>query len=90
MLPDQRDEAVRPDGRGLDLRLHVADHEIGRADVVAQQLPHRVVAPTLIEDLDRLELQAFRVGVDRIDDAAAARRQRADVEMVRGRGREAD
>ena len=49
-----------------------------------------VVAPALIEDLDRLELQAFRIGVDRVDDAAAARRQRADVEMVRGRDREAD
>ena len=41
-------------------------------------------------DLDRLELQSFGIGVDRIDDAAAARRVRADVEVVRGRDREAD
>ena len=56
-----------------DLRLHVADHQLRGADVVAQDLPHRLVPPPGLVDLDGLELQPFRVGVDRVDDAAAPR-----------------
>ena len=87
---DQRQIALRADGRGLNLRLHVANDEIRRADVVAQQMPDRIVAATLVVDLDGLELQAFGVGIDRVDDAAAAGRKRADVEVVRSRRRESD
>ena len=43
-----------------------------------------------VVDLDRLELQALGIGVDGIDDAAAAGRERADIEMVRGGDRKAD
>ena len=73
VLPDEREESLGADLRGLDLRLHVADDEIGRADIVAQELPDRPVRPPFLDDLDRLELQAFRVGVDSADDAGAAR-----------------
>ena len=58
--------------------------------MVAQHVPDLLVAPALFEDLDRLELQALGIAVDRIDDAAASRRVRADVEMVRRRDRKAD
>ena len=51
-------------------------------------LPDRVVAHAAVVDLDRLELQALGIGVDRLDDAARARRQRADIEMMRGGGGE--
>ena len=44
---DQLEKALGADLGGLDLRLHVADHEVGRADVVAQDLPDRVVRPAL-------------------------------------------
>jgi hypothetical protein len=53
-------------------------------------VPYRVVGPALVDDLDRLELEALRVGIDGIDDAAASRRQRADIQVVGGRHGEAD
>ena len=88
VAPDKRQEALGADLGRLDLRLHVADDELRRADVVAQDLPDGAVDPALVGDLDRLELQSLGIGVDRIDDAGAARRRRADVEMVRRRHRE--
>ena len=51
--------ALRADLRGGDLRIHVADHQIRDADVVAHDVPDRIVAPALVDDLDRLELQAL-------------------------------
>ena len=64
--------ALRADpGRG-DLGLHVADDQVGDADVVAQHVPDRLVRRPAIDDLDRLELQPLGVGVDRVDDAAAS------------------
>ena len=84
------EEALRADLRRGDLSIHVADNQVRDADVIAHHVPDRIVAPALVDDLDRLELQPFGVGVDRIDDAAASRRMRADVEMVRGGDREAD
>jgi hypothetical protein len=53
-------------------------------------VPDRVVAAAGVVHLDGLELQPFGEAVDGIDDAAASRRQRADVEMVRGRDGEPD
>ena len=76
--------------RSGDLSVHAADDQIGDADVVAHHVPDRIVAPTLVDDLDRLELQSLGIGVDRIDDAAAPRSMRANVEMVRRGDREAD
>ena len=72
ILPHQREKPFGADLRGLDLRLHVAHDEVGRSDVVAQELPDRSVRAPFLDDLDRLELQAFRVGVDGADDACAA------------------
>ena len=40
---DQLDHALGADARGGDLGLHVADHEVGGADVVAHDLPHHLV-----------------------------------------------
>ena len=73
ILPHKREKPFGADLRGLDLRLHVADDEVGRPDVVAQELPDRPVRAPFLDDLDRLELQAFRIGVDGADDARAAR-----------------
>ena len=87
---DQREIAAGADLGGLDLRLHVADDEVGRADVVAQHMPDRVVAPALVEHFDRLELQAFGERIDGVDDAATARRQRADIQMMGGGRRKSD
>jgi hypothetical protein len=84
------EEALRADLRRGDLSIHVADNQVGDADVVADYVPDRVVGSALIDDLDRLELQPLGVGVDRIDDAAASRRMRADVEVMRRGDREAD
>ena len=87
---DQLHVALGADpGRG-DLGLHVAHHQVGGADVVAQHVPHRRVPPPRLVHLDGLELKPLGVRVDGVDDAAAPRRQRADVEMVRGGHREAD
>ena len=84
----QLDHSLRADAGGRHLGIHVADHEVGGADIVAHDLPYGVVPDAAIVDLDRLELQALGIGVDRLDDAAGAGRQRADVEMVRrGRGK---
>ena len=87
---DQLDEARGADLAGRDLGLHVADDQLRRAAVVAQDLPDELVLAALLLDLDRVELQALGVRVGRVDDAAAARRQRAEVEMVRRGRREAD
>ena len=70
---DQLDEASGADLAGDDLRLHVADDELRRAAVVAEDLPDELVLAALLLDLDRVELEALRVGVGRVDDPAAAR-----------------
>ena len=67
---DQLDHAFCADSRCRDLGIHVAAHEIRGADVVAHDLPDGIVAHAAIADLDRLELQALGIGVDRLDDAA--------------------
>ena len=85
ILPHEREEALGSDFRRLDLRLHVADDQVGRPDVVAQQLPDRTVRAPFLDDLDCLELQAFRVGVDGADDPGAARSRGADVQMMGSR-----
>ena len=90
ILPHQREKPFGADLRGLDLRLHVADDEVGGANIVAQHVPDGVVGPPLLENLDRLELEPFGIGVDGVDDAGAAGRQRADIEMMRGRYGKAD
>jgi len=82
---DQRDEPLGANLRGGDLRFHVADDEVGDADVVTQQLPYSVVADAAVVHLDGFELEAFGIGVDGVDNAAAARAQRADIETVSGR-----
>ena len=87
---DQLGHALGADAGGGDLGIHVADHEVRRADVVAHDLPDHVVLHAAVVDLDRLELQALGVGIDRLDDAARARRQRADVEVMRRGGGKAD
>ena len=56
----------------------------------ASDPPDRLDRPALLLDLDRVELQALGVRVGRVDDAAGARGQRAEVEVVGGRRREAD
>ncbi len=87
---DQLDQPLGADARGGDLGIHVADHEVRGADIVAHDLPDHVVLHAAVVDLDRLELQALGIGVDRLDDAAGAGRQRADVEMMRGGGGKGD
>jgi hypothetical protein len=67
---DQFEEPVGADARRGDLRLHVADHEVGGADIVAHHLPERRVEHALVVDFERLELQALGIGIDRLDDAA--------------------
>ena len=47
------------------------------------------LAPRLVH-LDRFELEPLRVGIDRVDDAAAPGGERTDVEVVGGRHRKAD
>ena len=90
VLPHKREKPLRADLRRLDLRLHVADDEVGRTDIVAQELPDRPVWPAVLDDLDRLELQAFGIRVDGADDARAAWSRGADVQMMGGRDRKAD
>ena len=90
VLVDQLDEPAGADLRRRDLRLHVADDEVRRAAVVAEDLPDHVVAAAFLLDLDRVELQPLGIGVGRVDDPAAAGRERAEVEVVRGGRREAD
>ncbi len=85
---DELEEAIGADPARGNLRLHVADDELGSTDVVAQQAPDPLVTPALLLDLDRVELQALGVRVGRVDDAAGAGRERAEIEVVRGRGRE--
>jgi hypothetical protein len=89
VLVEKRGVALRADTGGGDLGLHVADDEVGDADIAAQDLPDRFHLAAVLVDAHRLELEPFCVGVDRVDDAAASRRQRADVEMVRRRHRKA-
>ena len=81
---DEREVALGTDPAGRDLRLHVADHHVRRADVVAHHVPERLVRNAPVVGLERLELEALGIGVHRIDDAAAARAERADIEMMRG------
>ena len=80
---DQLHEARGADLAGCDLRFHVADHEVGRADVVAQHSPQGLVLDAFVVGLERQELKPFGVGILRIDDTAATGAQRPDIEMVR-------
>ena len=77
-------QALGADAARRDLGFHVAHHEVRGPDVVAQHMPHRNHRPSLVVDLDRSELESFRVGVNGVDDAAAPRGQGTDVEVVRG------
>src|SRR5262249_51313142 len=83
VLAHQRLDALRPDTRRGDLRLHIANDQVGDADIVAQKLPYRLDLVAAVVDLDGLELQPFSIGVERVDDATAARTEGADVQMVR-------
>jgi hypothetical protein len=67
---------------------HVAHHHVLGANVVADQLPDPLVAPPFLLHLDRGELQALGICVCRVDDSTSARSQRAQVEVVGGRGGE--
>ena len=87
---DELQEPLGADPRGGDLGLHVAHHERRGAHVVAQDPPHPLVAAPVLLDLDRVELQPLGVGVAGIDDAARAGRERAEVQVVGGCGRESD
>ena len=80
---DEREVALGADAAGRDLRLHVADYHVRRADVVAHHVPEHVVRDAPVVGLERLELEALGIGVHRIDDAAAAGAERADIEMMR-------
>ena len=53
---DEFDIAFGPDTAGRNLGFHIAHHQIGDADIIAQQLPHRRVPVSLLIHLDRLEL----------------------------------
>ena len=67
---------------GRDLRLHVADDELGRRMLSRSDAPRPLsLRWPLLLDLDRVELQALGVGVGGVDDAAAAR-----ASARRGRG----
>ena len=90
VLVQQVQVPVSPHVAGGDLRFHVPDHHVGGPYVVAQEAPDHVVATAAFVALDGLQLEPFRVGVHRFDDAARARRHRLDVEMVRRREAEAD
>ena len=45
---NQCDEPLGANPRGGDLRFHVADDEVGDADIVTQQLPYSVVADAAV------------------------------------------
>ena len=81
---DQLDEAVGADAGGGDLGLHVANHQVRGADIVAQHLPQRLVQAAAVVDLERLELQSLGVGIHGVDNAATARTQGADIQMMGG------
>ena len=89
-LLDQLLEALSADPAGGDLRLHVSDDELCGPHVVAQEAPDPLVAPALLLDLDRVELEALGVRVGRVDDPARARCQRAEIEVVGGGRRVGD
>ena len=89
MQLDQFDIALGSNPRRGDLCVHVAEHQIGKPDIGPQHVPHLLVSLAGFVDLDGLETQAFGVAIDGIDDAAAAGRVRADVEVVSRRDRKA-
>ena len=89
MQLDQFDIALGPNPRRGDLCVHVAEHQIGEPDIGPQHVPYLLVSLAGFVDLDGLETQAFGVAIDGIDDAAAAGRVRADVEVVSRRDRKA-
>ena len=60
------------------------------ARMLSRMMRQTIVPTPLVLDLDGVEQQALGVRVGRVDDAAAARRQRAEVEVVRGGDGEAD
>ena len=82
---DQGEIPFRADAAGRDLCLHVANDKARNTNIVAQDLPDLFVLAPFFVNLDRLELQALGIGVDGVDNANAARAQRADVEVVCGR-----
>src|SRR5262249_49397183 len=57
VLAHQRLYTLRPDTRRSDLRLHIANDQVRDANVVAQELPHRLDLVASLIDLDSLELQ---------------------------------
>lgn len=90
MLVDQLQEGIGADPARGDLRLHVADDEIRRANVVAHHCPEGVVALAALHHLEASELESLRVGIDRVDDAGASWGVGADVDVVSGAHAEAD
>src|SRR5256885_9870092 len=56
VVVDQLQEPAGADLGARHLRLHVSDDEVGRAAVVAQDLPDDVVTATFLLDLDPVEL----------------------------------
>ena len=82
---DQGHQAFGANAGCGDLGLHIAYHQVRDADVVTQDMPDRDYLFSAVIDLDGLELQALGIGVDGIHDAATARRQGADIQMM-GRG----
>ena len=83
--------ALGPEPRGGDLRLEVADDELRAARVLSAMIRQAALdRAALLLDLDRVEQQPLGEGVRRVDDAAAPRGERAEVEVVGRRRREAD
>ena len=87
---DQAEKSLGTDPGGRDLRLHVAQHQVGGTDIVGQHRPERRVLDPLVVNLETLELEALGIGVHRIDDAGAARRMGADIDVMGGGAGEAD
>ena len=87
---DQAEKGLGTDSGRRDLRRHVAKHQVGCADIVGQHRPQRRVLDPLVVDLEALELNALGIGVDGVDDAGAARRVGADIDVMGGGRGEAD
>ena len=88
ILPDQVLEAFHAEAGGRDLRLDVVAQHGRHAAVVAHELPQAFVTHALAVEFDAGEQHALGKDIGNIDDES--RRGRADVDVVRGVGREAD